>query len=683
VESIQLILGQLLPIRRSGGGGFVIAADPSDGLLDRHVERAVGGAGNDVLIGNKFENLILAGLGNDLIVAGAGIDTVRGNGGNDEISVGDTVSYTGSSAIQVNLELSGPQSGGDAEGDVLVGIENVIGSAYADEFEGSSVVNRLEGRSGQDTFFIPTIAGANGDVLDGGFDNDTLDLSLATFTSLLTDPNGVDKFRFIVDLNAGSVKAAGMSTGLTSIENIVGSDLADKLIGNAGDNVINGGGGSDWIFGGAGADIIDGGDGRNKINYIDSNAAVDIDLNRLEQIGGHAQGDQLTNILAVDGSNYADTIKLKSEGWGFVWAAGGNDKIYGGTGQHNIYGDAGNDTFYYGGGKSTFYGGIGTNTLDLSLVDKGYLFDLGSAQKVVLENVSQQNADETISFFETQRFIGSEGNDIFKMYNKGYFVDGGLGIDTMNASSLDYSTGTGMIFNMVDGTVRSLGGVAFATFANIEKFIGTTGGDNFISYGPNGHFTGLAGGDTLWAGYYADWFDGGTDSELDVANCSNSNASVTVDLRQSAQYGGYAEGDQLNNVEAVVGSRFEDTLTIGGAGKSVDGGLGGDDIFVFAANAKINGGGGDDNINISGQLNTIYGGADADSFYFEGAFGGNKIMDYQHGEDIFFNSVGWGNPLSVNVNYNGQDYSISAGQNVLWLMNVSAGGFSSSDIFFV
>jgi Ca2+-binding RTX toxin-like protein len=687
---------------------WLITADTSTKVTS--FSHVLGTSGSDVIVGNESDNALYGNDGDDLILGGGGVDAIDGGAGNDEIyggadadllfggagddtiiggagadqidggtntAIGDTVSYVGSTAVKVNLGSTALQSGGDAEGDTLKGIENFIGSSEGDEIEGSDVSNWLRGFGGDDTFFIRTAKGGNLDIINGGDGSDTLDLALAAFPERIFDPNGIDQFRFIADLNIGSVRAASMSASLISIENINGSDLADKLIGNAGVNIINGGGGSDWIFGGAGGDIIDGGDGRNKINYIDSNAAVDVDLNRLEQIGGHAQGDQLTNILAVDGSNFADIIRLKSDGWGFVWAAGGNDKIYGGAGQHNIYGDAGNDTFYYGGGKSTFYGGIGTNTLDLSLVDKGYLFDLGSAQQVVISNVGQQNVNETINFFETQRFVGSEGNDTFKMYNKGFFVDGGGGYDTLNLSDLSFNVTKGMIFNLIDGTITNSSGT-FATFAHIENFVGTTGGDNFISYGPDGHFSGGIGLDVLWAGYYADWFDGGSDT--DRADYRNSNDAVTVDLGQVLQHGGYAEGDQLFNVESVTGSKFNDTLILGGNGRTAAGLDGNDDIFVFN-NSTAFGDAGDDHIHSAGRYNNLYGGAGNDTFHIEGAFGNTEIKDYQYGEDIIFEGYA---PGSVTVTVTADDVYLVAYQQALYLRGAgyNHGQFDTGDILF-
>ena len=47
------------------------------------IENAVGGAGNDLIIGNGLNNLLKAGAGNDILVTGDGRDTLTGGTGND------------------------------------------------------------------------------------------------------------------------------------------------------------------------------------------------------------------------------------------------------------------------------------------------------------------------------------------------------------------------------------------------------------------------------------------------------------------------------------------------------------------------------------------------------------------------------------------------------------------------
>ena len=63
----------------------------------------------------------------------------------------DTASYaTSSSGVTVSL-MTGTGSGGDAEGDTLLNIENLTGSNFDDTLEGNTVNDTLDGGLGIDT----------------------------------------------------------------------------------------------------------------------------------------------------------------------------------------------------------------------------------------------------------------------------------------------------------------------------------------------------------------------------------------------------------------------------------------------------------------------------------------------------------------------------------------------------
>ena len=66
--------------------------------------------------------------------------------------------------------------GGDAQGDTLIGIENLFGSASDDILSGNSLANVLDGGSGNDTLY----GGTGLDTLLGGTGDDVLRFSLDT-----------------------------------------------------------------------------------------------------------------------------------------------------------------------------------------------------------------------------------------------------------------------------------------------------------------------------------------------------------------------------------------------------------------------------------------------------------------------------------------------------------------------
>ena len=85
---------------------------------------------------------------NDTLAGGAGADTLVGGAG-----TADLADYTNSVlGVTVDLQLATAQTGGDAQGDVLSGVEYVIGSKTgANVLTGNSVANAITGGDQNDT----------------------------------------------------------------------------------------------------------------------------------------------------------------------------------------------------------------------------------------------------------------------------------------------------------------------------------------------------------------------------------------------------------------------------------------------------------------------------------------------------------------------------------------------------
>ncbi|MGR0188001.1 beta strand repeat-containing protein [Azospirillum aestuarii] len=124
------------------------------------------GAGNALdnrLAGADGVDSLSGGAGNDTLVGGLGADTLDGGSGTD------TVSYAAAAAgVAVDL-ASGMGTAGEAAGDVLISIENLTGSAFADTLSGDGAANLLDGGAGDDCLF----GGTGNDTLVGGAGNDT------------------------------------------------------------------------------------------------------------------------------------------------------------------------------------------------------------------------------------------------------------------------------------------------------------------------------------------------------------------------------------------------------------------------------------------------------------------------------------------------------------------------------
>lgn len=141
-----------------------------------------GTSGDDILDGLDGSDTLYGGNGNDDLVGGAGSDVLIGGQGADRLDGGagfDTASYrTAVGSVTVSLADSSSNKG-DAMGDVLVLIDRVDGSNFADQLTGNSADNFLYGLAGNDNL----IGGAGKDFLNGGSGADTL-----------TGGTGFDKF---------------------------------------------------------------------------------------------------------------------------------------------------------------------------------------------------------------------------------------------------------------------------------------------------------------------------------------------------------------------------------------------------------------------------------------------------------------------------------------------------------
>ncbi|MGL4960309.1 MAG: calcium-binding protein [Inquilinus sp.] len=118
----------------------------------------LGLGGDDVLSGLGGNDSLLGGDGNDVLRGGAGADTLDGGAGTDTASY-----YTSSIGIAVDLS-TGKGSGGEAQGDILIGIENVSGSQTDDSIIGTTGANVLQGWNGNDIL----LGGRGADTLTGG-----------------------------------------------------------------------------------------------------------------------------------------------------------------------------------------------------------------------------------------------------------------------------------------------------------------------------------------------------------------------------------------------------------------------------------------------------------------------------------------------------------------------------------
>ena len=293
----------------TGPATVTASDDRNDEVIAEIVDpRILGGEGDDILVGTAGADVIEAGGGDDTIIGvegddiidgGTGDDTISGAGGDDTIIGGegsDTVSFEEDTAgVQVDLG-AGTATGAGTGTDTITEVENVAGGAGDDIIVGDEFDNVLEGGAGNDTITAgdgnDTLVGGEGnDFLYAGDGDDTVDAGAGDDTIVAGAGGGDDTYiggegndtitytstseGITVDLAAGTATGVEIdSDTLSGIENVVGGDGDDTIIGDSSANVLEGGLGDDTIAGGAG-DTLDGGDGTDTLRVQVSSAEFD------------------------------------------------------------------------------------------------------------------------------------------------------------------------------------------------------------------------------------------------------------------------------------------------------------------------------------------------------------------------------------------------------------------------
>jgi Ca2+-binding RTX toxin-like protein len=322
--------------------------DAADGVTEFH-DDIRGEAGDDFIFGLGGDDDILGGAGADYIDGGTGTDYAE--------------YYDSSVGVVVSLE-TGRGSGGTAEGDVLVSIENLWGSNFADWLIGNSESNVLFGAGGDDLLAGGAgtdhlIGGGNNDTLKGGGGADTLDGDGGNDTASYNGSSGA-VFVSLIDDHAAWADAAGDE--LNSIENVTGSAHDDHLWGDNNVNVLPGMGGQDSLKGFGGADTLLGGNGNDTLN---GGAGAD-------RLTGGAGGDTFLWSFTADTGVTIPTMDLITD---FNFAQGDRiglsavdadvydpgNQIFNFLGTAAFSGDPGEINYYHSGGETIIQMQTGTS----------------------------------------------------------------------------------------------------------------------------------------------------------------------------------------------------------------------------------------------------------------------------------------------------------------------------------
>jgi len=458
--------GIQLDLNDVGAFQTVLLGEHILGLFEEDVEAAIGGAGDDLLVGNTLDNRFNGMSGADTINGFAGTNTVVASADADftltnaSLTIGGVVDTLLS--IQV-AELTGGDGNNTLDAGAYTGRAILRGGAGLDVLIGGSGSDILEG-------------GAGDDVLRGNGSSDTYEFDVDDLlgSDQVEDSAGQDLFDFSrtegvsVEVNlsttgvAQTVHATNLTLTLavaTVIENLIGGGGDDILTGNAANNILWGGGGEDQIDGISGFNTLL---ERRDANFVLTDATLTlVDVNGIEETDTFANvgqvalvGGESDNLLdasaftlgnVILNGDAGNDILIGGRGSDILRGGIGNDQLYGGVGNDSLYGEAGNDVLNGGandpllpvGDDDLMVGGTGNDAYvwDLSLNDT-YAEPLDLGLDTVVELAME-------GYFDALFGIGPNGLvvDLFDPAAQDFYDnDGNLVLSlVLNAGTIEHS----------------------------------------------------------------------------------------------------------------------------------------------------------------------------------------------------------------------------------------------------
>ncbi|MGO8086427.1 metal-binding protein [Rhizobium leguminosarum] len=444
------------------------------------------GAGDDEFTGTDGNDIFDGSGGNDILNGNVGDDQLTGGAGNDAINGGNGIDSALFAGNFANYSFA------------LDNGTHIVTSAE----EGTDTLTDVEFARFADGFYDFATA-----TFRVGNSAPNVPLNILNVGDGIAMQTGAEYESY--DLIRHSA-ANPLSPVVLFISDSGTVDLSDEL-GSVSANVTDFGGGDSIITTGAGDDRIAGGDGADTLN-------------------GGAGDDQ---IVGGDGN---DTLN-GGDGSDLLGGGNGNDTLNGGDGNDLLSGENGNDTLNGGDGNDLLSGDVGNDIIrggaGNDTIDDGELF--GSTPEVV--DIDAGDGDDAITV------------ETFAPSNSGT-IDGGAGIDTLQAASLQGLTiknievletagwsvaGSSAQFESFDKIVWStdpfgdfrasvvltdsahldlsdelgdlgsfiagyVSGIDVKTGGGADEFFGTDGNDIFDGSGGNDILNGRAGDDKLTGG---------------------------------------------------------------------------------------------------------------------------------------------------------------------------------------
>ena len=282
-----------------------------------------------------------------------------------------------------------------------------------------------------------------------------------------------------------------------------------------------------------------------------------------------------------------------------------DDQLVGGEGDDTLYGAGGNDKLDGRGGDDLIIGGPGADML------KG-----GDGE----DTASYEQARYGVAVdLQRGRGSGSDASgDTFTGMKTIVYEDAHGSTQMLAVADIENLRGS-QYFDILGGNHDS------------NRLDGLGGADRLYGLGGNDYLNGGEGDDFLEGGPGADTFRGG--AGVDYAFYEDSSAGVEVNLHDGVGRGGDAEGDtfagkqtikytdtageilqlEISDIEALVGSGYDDVLVGDHGANTLSGGAGNDDLYGGEGNDLLVGGAGRDILEGGSGADELRGGADQDT----------------------------------------------------------------------
>jgi Ca2+-binding RTX toxin-like protein len=715
VESIALAAGHDYKLKladATNAAGLTVnaaALGASNALtLDGSLETAsalsaVGGAGNDVLIGGGGTDNLSGGAGNDALTSGGGTDTLTGGSGDDTLILGASLS----------------------------GADRIDGGADTDTV-------KLQGNYATALTLLSTTI-VNVEQIDLAAGNSyNLILNNATASAALTIDGTALATGQTMTINGSAETSAALT--------LRGGAGNDTLTGGGGGDVLEGGSGNDTLTTGAGADTVGGGDGNDTIALAANLAADDaIDggtgTDTVTLSGNYAGGvtftattmvnvetitlangfsyklvlDDATNAagLTVNGSALvaANAVYLdgSAETGASLTASGGtgNDTLIGGAGDDSLTGGSGNDILRAGAGTDTLSGGSGNDVLELggnlNAADK---ID-GGANTDTLKLDGDYSGGVTLA---ATTVINVEAIQLAAGHDYALTLDNATNAAGLNVDASTLGAANRLILDGAAETTAALtamGGAGQDTLtggAGNDLLQGNAGDDTLVAGTSNDKLQGGAGDDVLVLGANltaADQIDGGADTDtlrlsgnyaagvvftattltnveqitlaagnsykLTLADANNTSA-LAID--GSALLAGQAltvigTAETASSLRATGGAG-DDLLTGGAGSDTLKGGDGNDTFTTGAGNDVVEGGAGNDTIALAANLTAldqIDGGDGNDTVTLSGNYSAGVVLAATTLQNVETLTLAAGNSYKLTLDdaTNGTGLTVNAG----------------------